>query len=102
MISKELLSVVLGNEVRVVVHWDESVVQWNEHRNLPHTLEEINIHELAHKCKKWVLIYKYEILSGYLSGRGYVVAGDQRRTWFADTECEAIFKACEYIMEHNK
>ena len=108
MISEKLLSEVLGIDTTTIkgVELDENVVVvWQGIQNtFPYKLhsgKEINIHELAHKCKEWALQYKYELLSGYLSGNGYVVVMEQRRSWFAPTEPEAIFKACEYILNQK-
>ena len=71
----------------------------------------INIYELAHKCKKWANKQGYAILStvhieadkthfgefGVLDSKTlkYVIKG------LADTEVEAIFKACEWILEQE-
>ena len=108
MISKKLLSEVLDIEIR-----DMKSVNSTLYINSTSAIEasiclafgsyesHINIHELAHKCKEWALQYKYEFLSGYLSGRGYVVVMEQRRTWYADTEVEAIFKACEWLLKQK-
>ena len=100
MISKELLSAVIGKEVREI--------ELSNNVNIINYLVikddwwySINIHELAFKCKVWALQYKYELLSGFLSGNGYVVVMEQRRTWHADTEPEAIFEACEYILNQK-
>ena len=103
MISKKLLSEVLGYvpfKVSEMERPSSVGIKLLIIENEDGTVRAYwNIHELAHKCKEWALQYKYEFLSGYLSGRGYVVVMEQRRTWYADTEVEAIFKACEWLLK---
>ena len=102
MISEKLLSEVLRTDNEVIaVELTGNNIFWTEPKETEYA-KCINIHELAHKCKEWALQYKYELLSGYLSGNGYVVVMEQRRTWFAPTEVEAVFKACEYILEQKE
>jgi len=54
MISKELLSEVLGYKINNIdvqnnyIIIDYLVIKWNDNRP-----NEINIYELAHKCKEW-------------------------------------------------
>ncbi len=100
-ISEKLLSEVLDEEVIRLGSFNTPTLEVEVQRYSYKEWLNINIHELAHKCKEWALQYKYELLSGYLSGNGYVVVMEQRITWYADTEPEAIFKACEYILEAN-
>ena len=78
MISKELLSEVLETKA-----WDIKISNnilicligdGSEYR--------LNIHELAHKCKEWACTYKYLLESG-------------------STEPEAIFKACQWILDQG-
>ena len=153
MISKKLLSDVLGvntiemnpiyernNMVGYLVYGPQetpSQVRQN-HR-------QINIHELAHKCKEWA--YKQELiglgaihyltkidvitrhyedywcskldngkdlnvnLDFYgLSGRdnhrldGFNLEANKLKevAWYANTEPEAIFKACQWILENKE
>ena len=100
--SKELLSAVLGidvNEVKGIeantpicgcVHSDG----W---------YDEINIYELAHKCKEWAKKKEYWAISGYDEGYFCMLHDMPDNRFFnASTEIEAIFKACEYIMEQTK
>ena len=97
MISKKLLGEVFSINVENDIILEHNIIHYEDIG----MRIEINIHELAHKCKVWALQYKYELLSGYLSSRGYVVVMEQRRTWYADTESEAIFKACEWILKQK-
>ena len=106
--SKELLSEVLGiyvNEVKGIeanipicgcVHSDG----W---------YDEINIYELAHKCKEWALSKNFILHSGSTYKperyRCDIYVGNsaiEDENFISDTEPEAIFKACEWIMEYRK
>lgn len=121
MISKELLSEVLENEVPYQVKVHKIIIKnnslnyfYNSKDNrggLFEANEYINIYELANKCKEWATgehgfslhsflcpddtctceIYKFHKSTGYV----FV-------DWFnCLSEVEAIFKACEYIMENK-
>ena len=70
---------------------------------------EIDIHELAHKCKEWAWSnHKLSIISGYTIS-GNIVANIMikhmnmcEHHYKADTEPEAIFKACEWILKEHQ
>ena len=69
----------------------------------------INIYELAHKCKEWAIdLYggeAYFMRSGnyvdWFCETGFTNGFDTKK-FTAGTELEAIFKACEWIMEQTK
>lgn len=69
---------------------------------------EINIYELAHKCKEWALKNEHNLLS-YLSDRNGIqesfVQLYNYKTFIttirADTEPEAIFQACQWILDNK-
>lgn len=71
---------------------------------------EINIYELAHKCKEWVLAKKYiiKIEHHYSNTHRILLMKREDCTWLEpwkttfETEPEAIFKATSYIMEQLK
>ena len=112
IISKELLSEVLQQNVISVYE------QRNQHRyttssiNGPWTsgsdVPLPNIYELATRCKEWAWSnYKLSIISGYTIS-GNIVANIMvkhmsmcEHHYKADTEPEAIFKACEYILKEH-
>lgn len=108
--SKELLSEVLGRDV--------DKVKWIEENTLIYGCvhsdgwyDEINIYELAHKCKEWAKL-KYFIdidsHSGCARWGSEAVSHNGRPSVFYEqvfigrTETDAIFKACEWIMEKKK
>ena len=121
MISKELLSEVL-NLVEVKGIYEESDYTYDlcdRELNYAERLIVfdtvgynkymiINIHELAHKCKEWALSKGYTTLSGnnhlVLNSCSIcrTMTDDDWLDFYSDTEPEAIFKACEWIMEQTK
>ena len=61
-------------------------------------------YHLAHKCKEWAKKKEYWAISGYDEGY-FCMLHDMPDNRFFDAsteEIEAIFKACEYIMEQTK
>ena len=109
MISKELLSEVL--ELRSYIESiDESVDEKNiyyysSYESYPATQYSINIYELSHKCKEWA-ISKGWVLHEVRNLKEYIIyfSGDFREPsndFRADTEHEAIFQACEWILKEH-
>ena len=103
MISKELLSAVLGLHCGIksiknseVIYWFDCIGEIREH--------SINIYELAHKCKEWAIKYSGWTLQSYTNERGSGVCrikvgdGQEINKLIASSEPEAIFKACEWIL----
>ena len=110
MISKELLSEVLGISIIDVQdtlykgRFYYSIT--NKSKPMGRQNRYINIHELAHKCKEWATSNGWYILSYYQHEYGYALPCEneerEQKEWFdAPTEPEAIFKACEWIMEQQ-
>ena len=88
--------------------------------------KSINIYELAHKCKEWAFEFRfdnkptnnryYRQRSGYedkfnvekqkREKLGYMTLTfgclGHTKTFYADTEPEAIFKACQWILDNKK
>lgn len=111
MISKELLSEVLGRECSYASLiendvWYKTIVCVNGN-NRPKEVH-INIYELAHKCKEWAYSKGHTLSSGnnhlmFMScSIRRTLTDDDWTEFYADTEREAIFKACEWIMEQTK
>jgi len=115
MISKELLSKVLGfecssykelggddNIIYPLVHygWVKGIEQISNAKQYP---KGINIYELAHKCKEWALGKDFVLYSGSTHRTKkyrcdiYTKDGDVDEDFVSDTEPKAIFKACEWI-----
>jgi len=72
----------------------------------------LNIHEIAHKYKEWALEQDYDLWSFYSkslnSGYCYVFSSNEecdelyhaKKEFDADTEPEAIFLACQWILDN--
>ena len=113
-ISKELLIEVLGSEYKQrLVDWfqieDDNFLRTYydcgsyDDKGRPTGLGlEINIYEFAFMCKEWVNKQEYWANSGY-DNKYYCMLRDMPdNQWFyADTEVEAIFKACEWLLENK-
>jgi len=75
----------------------------------PNTFTEINIHELAHKCKEWATTLKlkrYQLYSGFNNTNATceVFSGaviQTEKMFKSSIEPEAIFKACEWVRENK-
>lgn len=116
IISKELLGKVLeigpimmnpilepGNRVGYLVYGSQNTLQ-----EVKNNHKQINLYELAHKCKEWAIKIDYKIESHihFINKRIIGVASfntqDNTTKFFqADTEPEAIFKACQWILEQR-
>ena len=121
MISKELLSVVLGIPLSHIRYNDttnlyeifkEDLFNWSDGSYGRWSNLEVNIYEFAHKCKEWAVnlspnkhalssyprwgdIRNYKKTNGFYYICQHLVNGAQ---FEAETEPEAIFKACEWIL----
>ena len=115
MISKELLSKVLGYEVKEVLGMLENSANKTilsyifEDASLNEGKRIINIYELAHKCKEWAKAYT--LVSAYYFENGEEGAwcclhknlcSTDGETFHADNEPEAIFKACQWILDNKE
>jgi len=112
IISKELLSEVFNKEVTNILSETDSKVLKN-HIVINFTngdILKINIHELTYKCKEWALKENFRVSSQMIERgikfsdgiNGFIVVHTCNREVFkarADTEPEAIFKACQWIYE---
>ena len=106
IISKELLSEVLSKDI--VEYSIHTGFIWFKYRNYA---SSINTYELVFRCKKWSEYKGYILLSKnkeclvYSVDEVYDVIEclNQYEEYFeADTELEAIFKACEWILKNAK
>ena len=107
MISKKLLSEVLGKECADISVENNRICFYDWSNN--GASECINIHELAHKCKEWVWNKNYSMRIdqiGLMDWNIEMEDMDSGTQCFNDdfyhiTEPEAIFKACEWILNEN-
>lgn len=115
MISKELLSEVLG---RYVVEFKNE--SWLKSNNtIVYTLKDeesedfINIYELANKCKEWALSKDYYLRAeqgiNYYDNLQWTCFlninmddGAEYIDYWNSTEPEAIFKACQWILDNKE
>ena len=107
MISIELLEAIRTNDYKVL-----AIDVDKEDNKIGYLLSNkqwywINIYELAHKCKEWAILNGgYNIWSSgygkecYIDGRRFKEFENIR--FLAASEPEAIFKACEWILEQIK
>ena len=114
MISKELLSEVLGHDdicnERII---QNKLLYMCKNDGMIDYEYEYNIYEFAHKCKEWAVnlspnkhalssyprwgdIRNYKKTNGSYYICQHLVSGVQ---FEAETEPEAIFKACDYILK---
>ena len=102
MISKELLSEVLGGRAYEFKIKGNTVYQIYEN-GLPLMNDiPINIYELAYKCKEWAYNKKDTILTSWKDRDCCYCEVDNNIMCFsADDEAIAIFKACEWISTNN-
>lgn len=72
-----------------------------------------NLYQLAHKCKEWAFnnhdfilqsayIPKGTFTSAYCIAQNNFSYPKYDQTFHADTEYEAVFKACQFILEQQK
>ena len=122
IISKELLSEVLGVYVRNGWYFDCELLIYTYDKILgldENYHSQINIYELAHKCKEWASSYGYDLFShrfdanasyAYLdlgmknvipSNNKYIFIGSYIQEFESNTEPEAIFKACQWILKEH-
>ncbi len=110
-ISKELLGEVLELDIQSFYISETSNNNLTMQVRCPIKEElyskSINIYELAHKCKEWALSKECELLSCIRDENTslcdiYSDVLDCKFTHYANTEPEAIFKACEWILKELK
>lgn len=105
MISKELLSEVLKLNITYIERCNNSIIYKISAYDRE---EEVNIYELAYKCKEWAYennYYVYSTPSFALEGVAYIVEdnniGKRLKTLQLDSEVEAIIQACEWILDNK-
>ena len=114
MISKELLSKVIGLDILAVYGEANSILTFKFDESCGNQIGregKINIYELAHECKEWAenknhIIYSH-IDRCHSPARqvGVATIGNQVfRGYYGtnESEPEAVLKACEWILENEK
>jgi hypothetical protein len=106
MISKELLSEVLNLNITYIERCNNSIIY---KISVYDREEEVNIYELAHKCKEWAKTKKMYINSIYnefywdrIEKEYFADIPNKNKSFYENTEVEAIFKACEWILKEIK
>ncbi len=109
MISKELLEAVFNEKITTEISVDyaeidgvpqEWKVVWCNYKTYP-------LDYVAHKCKEWALMHDFSIKSLYdFTHTCFAsVYGLQKGSYFnvqASTEPEAIFKACQWVLDNKE
>ncbi len=105
MISTELLSKVLNFPFNSItdIQYDNNLLLYTTYSLPTHKYKEINIYELAHKCKEWAFKEGFVVQSNINNQGAYAIINDTGEIFHiqADTELKAIFKACEWILEQQ-
>ncbi len=110
MISKELLSEVLDKQILEVKSGFNDTI--GTERNYLYKIKGkgwayINKYELAHKCKEWAISKEYRLENQtfilhtmiVIHIKGMTNDSDIQVTNLEATEPEAIFKACDWILD---
>ncbi len=101
--SKKLLSEVLGYNTPHPLEIEGSKLYL--YKNVGENITTLNIYELAHLCKEWVMLKNEYIIKSYkyYDGNYYSdVYYEHSKKLFSlkgNSEPEAIFKATEHIIE---
>ena len=114
-VSKELLSEVLNLNITYIEHFNNSIVY---KVSVYDREEEVNIYEFVFKCKEWATSKNYQIISGLLNNtvfskhdeKSYAkinyytedkIGNREYKGMYiiANTEIEAVIKACEYALK---
>ena len=103
MISKELMSEVLNLNITYIERCNNSIVY---KISVYDREEEVNIYELAHKCKEWVLKQGYRIIIDCSKDieLGIRILKNGRDIYSNENKSEqqAIFKACQWILDNKE
>lgn len=117
-VSEDLLKKILNKEVSI---WDKNEIKDNILEigiHLPsggRLYKELNVYELAYKCKEWAKEIGYTIISGYDNDYmgekynkrvfGYCCQIQDKefniKDFYEEDELNAIIKACQYILDKN-
>ena len=99
MIIEELLSEVLGVNIKRVINLSSpNKVYYDGELGT----DVINIYELAHKCKEWAFDKMFFLSSGFDTDGAFCLDRMNNKSFIAETEPEAIFKACQWVLEKKE
>ena len=107
-LTNELLSEVLGRKInKFRIECTVSFGTQVEYEVSSETRFYINIYELAHKCKEWANQFLQDwngIGSGIFKDKCWCVFEWKGEViqFYANTEPETVFKACQWIMEQKE
>jgi hypothetical protein len=107
MISKELLSEVLNEEIYICDFRNGHCICSTKYEYECAVVRHINIYELAHKCKEWAWKNDYALVVSpndievysLVDGRTVHNANDFHGEY--PYNVAFIFKACQWILEHR-
>ena len=107
--SNKLLNKILGNrDFYNIELYNSNAIKysWKSSIDGSEVTDFINIYELAHKCKEWARgrysISSYPTYFGYGASLTDAFGNSPKNLIISTkTECGAIFKACEWIMNQN-
>lgn len=110
-ISKELVSEVMDIKYPFSdVQLNSNILSWWREDVYFEETVKINIYEFAYKCKVWVF-NKYKIYLSSELGEDSEISlfwtanfkiKKENKSFYGDSELEAIFLACEYILNNIK
>ncbi|TLP41064.1 hypothetical protein [Arcobacter arenosus] len=111
MISKELLSEVLDKDVISMSSYEENTLGYLVNED---DYYQINIYELAHKCKEWILKHKTlnvsvisiscqteppNICHSFVSYYCFEIKDFAKACFSGETEIETVIHACQWILD---
>lgn len=120
--KKELFVEILGTDTSDILYDNYEVVIEEEiaylrNKNAFYNHRKVCVYRLAHMCKEWALdqnvsisstfkhTYGYAWVEWYVEYKnsrfGYHQGHNYKNEFQAETEPEAIFKACEWILENQ-
>jgi len=102
--SKELLSEVLGITEPYFTNLDELVFWSGGIYRQDRETERISVHEIVYKCKEWIINTRNKALqiTYHKDCVALNIFSDDIDAFVKDTESEAVFEACEWILKQNE
>jgi len=106
MISEHLFNEVMGVKILEELVYDDTYIAYAVPSDETHYYwENINIYELAHKCKEWANNKGYEIVETI--DICYVFDDESDNVFNTSTpdihfDIERVFRSCEWILERIK